>query len=248
MKALLLNKYLWMGLGGLFGLLLGIYFIADRVVMPMYTRHNQTESVPNVVEMPVDLAVQVLTNAGFTPELSRRRYSPHHDLNAVMEQDPKGGSPAKKGRRIYLAVNEASAPEMRMPNLTEFHLREARLRVEAMGLVVSETIADSLPSAFRNTIVRQSPAPDALVRAGDQVRIWYSTGLSDREVDVPDVVGLSVAQAIALLRDTQLQAIVVDDPGTGDVSTMPVLRQGRSPGAKVRGGYEIRLFVQAAPY
>lgn len=248
MKALLLNKYLWMGLGGLAGLILLVYFVGDRILMPIYTRHNQTEPVPNVVEMPAELALRVLSDAGFTPELSRRRYSPHHEPNAVMEQDPRGGAPAKKGRRIYLAVNEATAPELRMPNLSALPLREARLRVEAMGLIVAETIADSLPSAFRNTIVRQSPAPDATVRAGDQVRIWYSTGPSDVEVEVPDVVNLTVAEATALLRGSQLQALVVDAPGSGDVSSMTVLRQGRSPGARVNGGYEIRLFVQPAPY
>lgn len=248
MKALLLNRYLWMGLAALTGFLLVVYFLGDRLLMPLYTRHNQVIAVPNVVEMPAELAARVLVDAGFTPELSRRRFSPQHEPNAVMEQDPRGGAPAKKGRRIYLAVNEATAPELRMPNLSALPLREARLRVEAMGLVVAETIADSLPSAFRNTIVRQSPAPDATVRAGDQVRIWYSTGPSDVEVEVPDVVNLTVAQATEMLRAAQLQALVVDAPETGDVSSMTVLRQGRSPGARVNGGYEIRLFVQPAPY
>jgi len=248
MKALLLNKYLWMGIGGLGALLLCVYLIADRVIMPLYTRHNQTEPVPNVVEMPAELAVQVLTSAGLTPQLSRRRFSPQHEPNAVMDQDPRGGTHVKKGRRIYLAVNESTAPDLRMPNLTELHLREAQLRVQAMGLIVAETIADSLPSAFRNTIVRQSPPADAIVRAGDPVRIWYSTGPSNVEVEVPDVVNLTVAQATELLRASQLQALVVDDPGTGDLSNRPVLRQGRSPGAKVRGGYEIRLFIEPSPY
>ena len=87
-------------------------------------------------------------------------------------------------------------------------------------------------------------AARALARALDAstVTLWYSTGPSDTYEMVPDVVGLTVREARQVLLGNKLRALAVG-VDEQDADEMTVLRQSREPGTRVRGGYEIRLFV-----
>ena len=113
---------------------------------------------------------------------------------------------------------------------------------------------DSIPSPYANTITKQEPLPGDSLQEGNPVDLWYSTGLGETEVDVPNVVGRTVEGARTFLLQRELRSVVVDtsmtDPDstsreTEDVSesTLFVRRQGRPPGSTVQAGTEIRLFT-----
>lgn len=241
----LANPYLWLGLVGLLAVGVLLYVVVDRALMPWYTRQATVVAVPAVARLDVKVAEAQLAGAGLKVERLTRRYDPSRPRGQVIEQEPAAGQRVKPGRIVVITVNEGAQPRIRVPDLVGSSMREARTRLGALGLPISEERPDSIPSPYRNTITQQAPMAGAEVSPGTGVVLYYSTGPSDRMEVVPDVTGFTVAQARATLLQSRLRALVVTEGRTGDVEGMPVMRQSRAPGTRVRGGFEVRLYLTA---
>jgi beta-lactam-binding protein with PASTA domain len=183
------------------------------------------------------------------------RYNPNVERGVVVDQTPPPSAKVKPGRRVYLTVNAGELPTVSLPDLTGMSVRESKNRLSSLGLEVGAIREDPIPSPYANTITKQAPAPGDSLKEGKTVNLWYSTGLGEEEVDVPNVVGYTVADARDFLLRSELRSVVVDtnlaadgDPSRdANVDSLEqeiyVREQGHSPGASVRAGTEIRLFT-----
>ena len=240
----LANPYLWLGLTGLFAVAVLLYVVADRALMPWYTRQSASIAVPQVSRLSFTDAESRLVQAGLKVEKLTRRYDPARPRGQVIEQEPVAGQAVKPGRIVVLTVNEGAQQRVRVPDLVGASLREARTRLNALDLQIAEERPDTIPSPYRNTITQQAPTAGAEVSPKTGVVLYYSTGPSDQMELVPDVTGQTVARARATLLQSRLRALVVAD-GTRDAEGRPVMRQSRAPGTSVRGGFEVRLYLTA---
>lgn len=256
LRALGKNQYFWTGMAVLAGLGFGGYLVVDGVVMPSYTRHDVSITVPNVENVPFDTAKKRLQQRELQAQRQVGRYNPNVDQNVVVDQTPLPNAKVKPGRRVYLTVNAGEIPMVKIPDLNGMSVREAKNRVFSLGLDVGSVRRDSIPSPYANTITKQEPAAGDSLQEGRTVNLWYSTGLGETTVEIPNVVGETVAAARRYLLQQQLRSVIVDttsaagDDGSAapDTSKVPetelyVRKQGRSPGTSVRAGTEIRLFT-----
>jgi len=248
-------------MGLLLALGLGVYFVVDGLIMPSYTRHDVAVRVPNVESQPFEQARTAMQEKGLEVRREVGRYNPNVAEGIVVDQTPLPTTTVKPGRRIYLTVNSGEVPMTKIPDLSGVSVREAENRVSSAGLTVGRVQPDSVPSPYPNTITRQAPPPGDSVRQGTTVDLWYSTGLGDTRVEVPSVVGRTVADARQVLLNRKLRSVVVDTTGASSDSARGgpdslraarknpqfVRRQGRSPGSRVRTGTQIRLFVTRDP-
>lgn len=257
LRALGTNMYFWGGMLVLFGIGLAAYLLVDAVIMPSYTRHDVSTSVPNVEDLPFEKAKTKLQSRSLKVQRQVGRYNPNVDTGIVVDQTPLPTQKVKPGRRVYLTVNAGEVPMVKMPDLSGMSVREAKNRVSSIGLAVGSVQEDPIPSPYANTITKQEPAPNDSLEEGETVALWYSTGLGDQQVDVPNLVGLSVEEAERLLLQRKLRSVLVDtstsddeDPSPASVSpqdssaaSLYVRRQAHAPGDSVRAGTEIRLYT-----
>jgi len=263
-RSLSVNPYFWGGLGVLAAVMVIVIFVVDAIIMPAYTRHDASVRVPKVENQPFEKAKTTLEDKQLDVRREVGRYNPNVGRGVVVDQNPLPNTTVKPGRRVYLTVNAGNVPTVTIPDLNGMSVREARNQVSAIGLTIDTIRADTIPSPYANTITRQSPTPGDSVKEGTSVKLWYSTGLADTTVAVPNVVGRSVANAQDALLKSKLRFVVVDTTtteegegesaeqtdGTGPdagLSGIFVRRQGRAPGTQVRAGTEIRLFVTDDP-
>ena len=248
------NRSFWGGLAGLFRIALAVYLVVDGIIMPSYTRHDVSIQVPDVENVPYDRAEAQLSKRDLQVQRQVGRYNPNVDTGIVVDQTPLPTSEVKPGRRVYLTVNSGEIPTVTIPDLTGMSVREARNRITSIGLDVGAVSEDSIPSPYANTITKQEPAPGDSLQEGSPVDLWYSTGLGDTEVEVPNVVGQTVEGARTFLLQRELRSVVVDtsmvesdtpseEGEEAPETTLFVRRQGRPPGTSVRAGTEIRLFT-----
>jgi beta-lactam-binding protein with PASTA domain len=250
------NRYFWGGMGVLFTVGLIAYLIIDGMILPSYTRHDVSIQVPNVESLPYEKAEAQLSKRDLQVQRQVGRYNPNVDTGIVVDQTPLPTSNVKPGRRVYLTVNSGTIPTVQLPDLTGMSVREARNRVTSLGLDVGTVQEDSIPSPYANTITKQEPAPGDSLQRGKPVALWYSTGLGETQVEVPNVVGQTVDVAQQFLLRRELRSVVVDTsmvddedasedtaPADSSAKDLFVRRQGRPPGSSVRAGTEIRLFT-----
>ena len=245
-KNLALNQFFWGGL--LVLLLLGVvgYFTVDRLLMPAYTRHDSTTLVPDVRNMQVAEAEQLLASLQLRVETETvRRLKPNVPINAVVDQNPVPNVPVKAGRRVYLTVNAGSNPDVVVRDVTTKALRQAGNELRGDGLRVVEK-ADPVPSPHRGAVTRTDPPAGTTLKQGDIVTVYYSTGLGQKQVAVPNVVGMRLADAEAELRAANLRSVTVRVGGASFRSPDDtVAAQGTEPGTSVREGFVVRLYPQA---
>ncbi|PSQ96634.1 MAG: penicillin-binding protein [Bacteroidetes bacterium SW_9_63_38] len=258
LRALATNMYFWGGLLVLSGISFGAYLLVDAVVMPSYTRHNVSTTVPNVENVPFLRAKRRLQQQDLKVQRQIGRYNPNVDTGIVVDQTPLPSAQVKPGRRVYLTVNAGEVPIVQVPDVRGMSVREAENRISSADLEVDTIQKDSIPSPYANTITEQEPVPGDSLEEGSSIDLWYSTGLGDTEVAVPNVVGLSVAEAERFLLQNELRAVLVDTTAAAEDASEPspdaaardslkqhlyIRQQARTPGDSVRAGTEVRLYT-----
>lgn len=253
LDALARNAYFWGGVAGL--LILGViaYLLIDAVIMPAYTRHEVAVRVPDVENRMFEAAKERLEDRGLRVERQVGRFNPNVDSGIIVDQNPPPEADVKPGRRVYLTINAGEVPTVSLPDLSGFSVREANNRIASLGLAVDTVKADSIPSPYPNTVTRQKPAPGDSLQQGSGVVLWYSTGLGEEKVRVPNVVGKTVEEAKRSLLQNKLRSIVIDPDDETSEAEEPVpdslktpafvQRQAQPPDTTVWAGTEIRLFA-----
>ena len=241
------NKYFSIGLLTLALLIAAGYFVFDRVLMPSYARYNVSVTVPNVTDLPIEDAEIMLQSQDLQVQVEPGRYNPKIPRNVVVDQNPKANMYVKPGRRIYLTINTGATPEVTVPSLEGISLTQAQNLLFAAGLNAekSDIRPDSIPHPDPNLVTRQYPAPGSVVEEGSRVRLWYSTGLGDKYVSVPSVVGMTAREAQRYLLSMKLRSLVLGASDHPDRLGLTVYSQSKNEGTRLKEGYEIRLFVRA---
>lgn len=233
------SRHLWAGLLALLGLLVGLFFVMNYVVMPLYTRHGVAVTVPEVRELPFEQAVSVVEDRGLRAEPRNQPFNPNLPRGAVVDQNPQPNAAVKPGRRIYLYVNSGPEQTLTVPDVRTATEINARARLAEAGFTRIDVREDTARSENAGVVTRQAPEPGRTVSANAEVTVWVSPGLGEERVEVPDVRGLSPEGAAEVLRDAGLWV----DPTRGIDGV--VTRQEPGPGEEAREGTEVRLYSEA---
>ena len=246
LRSLGTNRYFYIGVGALVAVGLVLFVLLNYFLLPGYTRHDTSIAVPRVVNLSFEEAAEILSEHQLRVERESQRFDPDAPRDAVVDQTPSAETLVKPGRRVYLTVNSGETPTVTIPRLEGFSPREASNQLRAVGLVLGEVRADSIPHPYQNTVTRQSPGAGTTAQEGSSVTIWVSTGPGDEWVTVPDVTGMPVGEAQQLLlQEFKLRSRILGAPegmDPAEIADMPVSRHSNL-GARVRQGHEVRLHV-----
>ncbi len=170
------------------------------------------------------------------------RYDPNVPAGIVTAQSPEAGSVRKLSNerstcRIMLTVS-LGTEQVRAKNVTGTDVREAVQILRADGFAV-------------NTVMKTGPYPEGRVLdmsptgvllRGTSITLTVSAGEPAKTVEVPDLKGLSRADALIRLWTSQLAVgEVIEEASDKEEGT--VIRQSHQPGTVVMAGTKIKLYV-----
>jgi serine/threonine-protein kinase len=104
-------------------------------------------------------------------------------------------------------------------------VEEAQATLEAAGFVFGEIVEVADPDTAVGDVVGSSPAEGTQAQGGSVIDIQVSNG----QVEVPDVVGKTLAEASALLQGTTVQLTVIVEADSA-CNTKLVSSQSIAPG------------------
>ncbi len=216
------------------GLLLG----AAWLWLAGYTRHNETERVPDVRQRSFTDAAAALEALGLRAEVIDSVYSDDAPKGTVVGQDPDSGRYVKRDRTVYLVMNASQPKMLNMPNLVNLSKRQAISVLDIIGLKVGAM--EYKPDPCLDCVLAQqykgaAIAPDARIQRGESITLVLGKGQGGEEVPVPDLKGMGYAEAKAVLNLASLNlGIVVEVQGCGnsgcDTALAKVARQSPAPG------------------
>jgi serine/threonine-protein kinase len=194
-------------------------------------------TVPKVVGERRADAVKAVRDEGLRPAL-HYVWADRYARGAVARQSPRGGTDVEDGVKIDLWVSRGPL-HVPAPDLSGLasDVAQEQLEAESLSGKSRRAASDTVP---RGQIFRQKPPAGTTVERGDTITYWVSSG--PPKIFVPDVVGLSQGEAMAILEDTGFTASTDYVAGWGE---MPgdVLAQDPVAGTRGRVGDEVVIEV-----
>lgn len=107
----------------------------------IFTRHGETDKVPQVENMSYTQAIQTLHNHGFRTDIRDSLYNEEIQPGFVIEQFPKSGSKVKPGRKVFLYINAVHPRETVIDSdnsgdgeaLKGYSMRQGLAKLEELG-------------------------------------------------------------------------------------------------------------------
>jgi beta-lactam-binding protein with PASTA domain len=168
------------------------------------TNHGSYLKVPSVTGIKVDDALKLLEKEGFEVVITDSAYNDSMPMNTVKKQLPDSGATVKVNRTVFLNVNPVALPLIEMPKLEGLSYRFALDKLNKSHLILGDTTMR--PDFMKGSVLEQH-YKGSKIEAGTKIR-WGSTislvvggGLQEVWIDVPNLIGATVAEAKEILKE-----------------------------------------------
>ena len=222
------GKPLWVNI--LFSLVLVFLLLFIFLLsLNFFTKHGSTLTIPSVTGIPLQDATKLLEDNGFEIEIQDSVYVDSAGPLSVLRQFPEADAVVKQNRTVYLTINRAVAPMIEMPNFINMTYRSAELAVKQYGLKLEDTVYKH--DFAKNSVLDQlyegeSIRPGQKIAMGSSIILVLGSGLGADEFSVPDLFGLTYAEAKLLLESNYLNTgAVIINPNVVDTVNAFVYRQ-----------------------
>ncbi|PRD47905.1 PASTA domain-containing protein [Sphingobacterium haloxyli] len=206
-------------------LFLGIYF-----GLKWYTKHGVSIEVPQVEGLHIGDATKALDKADLAYSIDYV-YQMDAKPGLVIEQDPDAKSHVKTGRTIYLTIITETPPEVAFPDIIDKTWIEASAILRNQSLKVADTvyIADIARDVVLDVKFGGQPLKAGrLIPKGSQITIVLGNGQGADDIEVPNLIGLSLSEARFALSGVGLNVgnitysgMVTDSLSTTIISQQP---------------------------
>ena len=208
-------------------LLFGIGYFAS-------TPSGTTIKVPNVVGLTESEARALLKNFNVNIERAPDAKIP---IDRVASQLPLATSDVVAGSSVTLTISDGPGNTTVPVGIIGLSLEEARYRLTAAGLLISQTIAVDSDQA-PGVVLSINPIPGTTITAGSGVTLQIASG----NVQVPSLVGLNEINARTVLTQSGflIREITASDPSK---SAGEILAQAPEAGATKTIGSVVTITI-----
>lgn len=181
--------------------LLCIFLIVGSLIfLNIYTDHNNTYTIPNLIEVPVNKAIDKIEKEGFTYIIVDTVADKRYENNTVVYQNPEANSQAKKGRKIRITVNTAEDIVVALPNIIDMDIRIALNALVNSGLRIRRINYENDEAASLNRVLYveskgEKINPGKKIKKNSEIELFVSKDDSKTETFIPNLIGLTYEQS-----------------------------------------------------
>ncbi len=221
-----------------------------------YSRHGQSQTVPELSGLQTEDARQMLENAGLEYAVMDSTYQVEARPLSVISQDPPAGASVKEGRSVYVVINRKDPPPTEIPYIEEgtSYLSVVEI-LQSRGLKIGQVTYR--PFQYKDVFLAmkvsgesQSLKPGTKVPKGTVVDLILGNGLGDTKVQVPDLRGLTFLEGRALIELKELNlGSVIPEGMIADTLDAFIIRQYPESGLDnyINMGSMIDLWISDTP-
>lgn len=232
--------------------ILVIVGLAGLTVFFIALRGAEQTLVPEVRNKELTEALLELQAKELYPRIQLRYSQSAQDKGMILEQEPRAGTIVKAGRRIRLVVSQgavlSTVGDYRGKNIEEVQMDLRTLFASAPQalLFLKEPLMYAYSAESAGTILEQRPEPGTSLSGPTALELVVSRGPEQRAVAAPNLVGLSVADALAKLSGLNLRFRFSLRPAEEGETAETVVYQEPPPSTTMGPGSRLSL-IAAAP-
>ena len=223
----------------------------------------ETITVPDIVGIPFDELDIHLTKRNLQYVITEDSgFSALYPPLTVLKQFPQPNSKVKEKRKIYLTLNAATPPMVRMPDLIEGSLKNAQMVLKTYDLILGKRTY--IPDPFFNTVLAQKIdgkeiEAGTMIPKGSTVDLEIGDGRGNVNLESPNLIGLDEESAKFAIIGSGLEigeityqtdnlAIIPsenegEEPTEQQVSPGDVVKQRPLTGRQMRINQKIDLWI-----
>lgn len=200
-------------------------FLASLGVL---TQHGKILRIPAVTGKSMKEAIEILEKNGFDVQIQDSIYRDTLPVLQVIKQFPEADANVKINRTVYITVTRAVPPEIEMPNLVGPSFKNAELILKQYGLKLGDTTFK--PDFAKNSVLKQlyegnDIAPGTKIHMGSKIDLVLGSGLANVDMGVPDLFGMTYAEAKMQLDSFGIGLVPVIDPDVTEQENAFIYRQ-----------------------
>jgi beta-lactam-binding protein with PASTA domain len=213
-----------------------------------YTQHGQYIAVPDFRGLSVQQAESKINDLKLDFIVVDSVFAPDKKPGTVIEQNPLPGVNVKENRTVYLTMNAFNPPKVKLPNMINQSLRQAKGLLETYGLQVGNL--KYVPHFAKDAVLKvmykgRLIEPGFSVVHGEKIDLVLGDGIGGEKIALPDFRGMTRREVLIMLEKLSLVAgAEVFDKSVTDSSSAKVYRQIPEwrDGAEIQQGRSIDLF------
>lgn len=209
------------------------------------TEQVQSIAMISVTGVSEDAALKMLSDAGFTNVKTEHVEDEKTQEGYVFEQSVQEGQTIPVDQEIVLKVS-AGAEEVDVPEVTNYEDAQAVTLLQEAGFEVSHAY-DYSDDVEKDKVVKTEPAGGTKAAKGSKVIVTVSNGSEKKEVEVPNLGGLTEAQARDSLTSKKLNAGNVTHENSDSVAAGMVISQNPARGTTVTEGDSVDFVISDGP-
>jgi serine/threonine-protein kinase len=220
--------------------------IAIGLLIGLALTRDDTTEVPSVTGNPLNVAIALLQQDGFTVGEVKRveREAPKDE---VLEQDPLAGEASLECSFVFfcskpdVTLTVSSGPGSgKVPGVAGLSREEAIEKLEEAGFDVQVESVSS-ESVEEGSVVHTEPSGGTTLTRGSTVTIFVSRG--PKQVSVPVLVGVQRGVAVERIRGRGLDPVVAEEENGAPAGE--VISQSPEAGSQVPRGSQVSIVVSS---
>ncbi len=163
----------------------------------------------------------------------------------VSEQAPKPGKSIKNTSKIKLTFGEPAAELVSVEdveNMTEGTAIDT-LRAQGFKIKIDKMFSEEIPEG---RVVKTSPEANSKVEKGIEITIFISSGEEEKYTKVPNIIGKTEEEAIAILKEADL-VLGGSKSVESDKEKGKIVSQSRAEGDRIEKGQAIDVEISKGP-
>jgi beta-lactam-binding protein with PASTA domain len=229
------------------GLVLLLVFLASALLAMRFAIQGREVHVPRLTGLTPAEAERVANSDGLVLSVDSRFYSPSVPAGRIISQSPAPDATVRRGWKIRVAAS-LGTQHAAVPNLIGQSQHAAGINVSRRGLEIGTVAAIHLPGAAADTVVAQSPPPEATEVTSPKVSLLFAAPDNAPRYVMPSFVGKPLADAnVALIKGGfTLGKVHAVGGGESNAADSPgiIVRQSPAAGQRVAAGATINFDVR----
>ena len=221
---------------------IAIALLAGSLILFRVLGNNSTASitVPNVTNMQLAEASQVLLDLGLTP-IPNAVVRDGVEDDVVYAQDPPATAMAREGDVVTITYNPASE-RATVPPIQGLLVKDATSLLAPLGLQLTISEVRNDPTIPLNQIISQDPIAGTEVRVGSAIQVVVSGGAGN--LVVPNVQGQlgSAAEQLMIAAPYNFVVTITEEP-SDTVERGRVIRTEPEIASQIGNGAAVTIFV-----
>ncbi|HEX7288966.1 MAG TPA: PASTA domain-containing protein [Candidatus Angelobacter sp.] len=234
------------------GLVLLLVFLASALLSMRFAIHGRQVRVPRLSGLTFPEAERMANSEGLALTVENRFYSAEVPVGRIISQYPAANSSVRRGWKV--AVAESLGPQRAaVPNLVGQSRHAAGINLGRRGLEIGSVATVHLPGAAPQTVVAQSPRPDASDVASPRIGLVLAAVDNEQRYVMPSFIGKTLAEVRAAVEQAGLTtgkkpavtapAAAKSGKDTADARAI-VVKQYPQPGQRVAAGATVYFEVK----